>query len=128
MYVYSTSQQSTRKNGYIYNSNKNHLCHDYGRQFVRCFAQYLSAEEKRSLIEHLLLERISLRGICRAGGAKLKWLLGFLIQCVKALSDYLHVQPIICQHDGLIQRLEVEADRWPVSCRRKRISNGSSSP
>jgi hypothetical protein len=68
-----------KKNSYIYNGNKNHLCHDYERHFVRCFAQYLSAEDKRSLIEYLLLEHISLRGICRAEGAKLKWLLGFLI-------------------------------------------------
>jgi hypothetical protein len=28
----------------------------------------------------LLVERISLRGICRAVGVTLKWLLGFLVQ------------------------------------------------
>ena len=39
-----------------------------GRQFVGCFEQYLVAEDKRVLIERLLLERISLRGICRAVG------------------------------------------------------------
>jgi hypothetical protein len=26
------------------------------------------------------------------------------------LPDHLHVQPVSCQHDVLIQRLEVEAD------------------
>jgi insertion element IS1 protein InsB len=72
-----------KKNGYIHNSKQNYHCHDYGRQFVQCFEQYLISEEKRSLIERLLLERISLRGICRAVGVTLKWLLGFLVQCLE---------------------------------------------
>jgi hypothetical protein len=58
----------------------------------------------------LLLERLSLRGICRAVGVTLKWLLGFLVQCFGALPDHLHVQPVSCTRDVLIQRLEVEAD------------------
>ena len=93
-----------------YNSKQNHHCHDCGRQFVQCYEQYLIAEDKRHLIERLLLERLSLRGICRAVGVTLKWLLGFLVQCFEALPDHLHVQPVSCQHDVLIQRLEVEAD------------------
>ena len=56
------------------------------------------------------MERISLRGICRAVGVTLKWLLGFLVQCFEALPDHLHVQPVSCTRDVLIQRLEVEAD------------------
>jgi insertion element IS1 protein InsB len=58
----------------------------------------------------LLLERISLRGICRAVGVTLKWLLGFLVQCFQALPDHLHVQPVICTRNVVIQCLEVEAD------------------
>jgi hypothetical protein len=56
------------------------------------------------------VEQISLRGICRAVGVKLKWLLSFLVQYCAALPDNLHVHPVSCQHDVLIQRLEVEAD------------------
>ena len=67
------------------------------------------AEDKRGLIERLLVERISLQGICRAVGVTLKWLLGFLVQCFEALPDHLHVQPVSCTRDVLIQRLEVEA-------------------
>ena len=99
-----------KKNGHIHTGKQNHHCHDCGRQCVQCCEQYLIAEEKRGLIERLLVERISLRGICRAVGVTLKWLLGFLVQCFEALPDHLHVQPISCQHDVLIQRLEVEAD------------------
>ena len=54
-----------KKNGHIHNGKQNHQCHDCGRQFVQCCEQYLIAEEKRGLTERLLVERISLRGICR---------------------------------------------------------------
>ena len=57
-----------KKNGHIHNGKQNHLCHDCGRQFVDCFEQSLISDETRDLIERLLLERLSLRGICRAVG------------------------------------------------------------
>src|ERR1043166_6402820 len=80
-----------KKNGHIHNGKQNHHCHDCGRQFVQCCEQYLISDDKRSLIERLLVERISSRGICRAVGVTLKWLLGFLVQCFEALPDHLHV-------------------------------------
>jgi len=67
-----------KKNGHIHSGKQNHHCHGCGRQFVQCCEQYLISEDKRGLIERLLVERISLRGICRAVGVTLKWLLGFL--------------------------------------------------
>ena len=99
-----------KKNGHIHHGKQNHHCHDCGRQFVQCFEQYLISDERRALIERLLVEWISLRGICRAVGVKLKWLLGFLVQCFEALPDHLHVQPVTCKQNVMIQRLEVEAD------------------
>ncbi len=85
-----------KKNSHIHNGKQNHQCHDCGCQFVGCFEQYLISDDIRALIERLLVERISLHGICRAVGVHLKWLLGFLVQCVEALPDHLHVQPITC--------------------------------
>jgi insertion element IS1 protein InsB len=99
-----------KKNGHIHNGKQTHHCHDCGRQFVQCFEQYLIADDKRVLIERLLVERISLRGIRRAVGVKLKWLLGFLVQCVAALPDHLHVQPVAGHGTVMLRRLEVEAD------------------
>src|SRR5262245_23134659 len=108
-----------KKNGHIHNGKQNHHCHDCGRQFVQCFEQYLIAEDRRALIERLLVERISLRGICRAVGVKLKWLLGFLIQCFEALPDHLHVQPVLCEQTVMIQRLQVEADEMASFVQKK---------
>jgi insertion element IS1 protein InsB len=74
-----------KKNRHIYTGKQNHQCKNCGRQFVQGFAQYRISDDTRALIKRLLVERISLRGICRAAGAGLKWLLGFLVQCVEAL-------------------------------------------
>src|SRR5687767_4761202 len=63
-----------KKNGHIHNDKQNHQCKDCGRQFDDCFEQYLVADEIRDLIERSLLERISLRGICRVVKVGLKWL------------------------------------------------------
>jgi transposase-like protein len=78
-----------KKNSQLHNGKQNHRCHDCRRQFAQCFEPYLISEEKRGLIERLLVERISLRGIGRAVGVKLKWLLGFLGQRVEALPNHL---------------------------------------
>jgi IS1 family transposase len=99
-----------KKNGHMHNGQQHHHCRDCGRQFVQCYEQYLISEDKRGLIERLLVERIALRGICRAVGVTLTWLWGCLVQCCEAWPDHLHVQPVSCPRDVLIQRLEVEAD------------------
>jgi insertion element IS1 protein InsB len=65
------------------------------------------------------LERISLRGICRAVKVGLKWLLGFIVTCFEALPDHLNVQPISCDQDVMIQRLEVEADEMASFVQKK---------
>jgi IS1 family transposase len=71
------------------------------------------------LIDRLLLERISLRGICRVMEVKLKWLLGFLVQRVEALPDHLHVQPVTCHGSVMMRRLEVEADEMSSFVQKK---------
>lgn len=99
-----------KKNGHIHNGKPNDQCTDCGRQFVDGFEQSLVSDDTRALIERLLVERISLRGLGRAMGVTLKWLLGFLVECCEALPDHLHVQPVTCKPNVMIQRLEVEAD------------------
>jgi insertion element IS1 protein InsB len=108
-----------QKNGHIHSGKQNHHCHDCGRQFVDGFEQYLISEDARALIERLLVERISLRGICRAVGVILKWLVGFLVQCFEALPDHLNVQPVSRTQDVVIQRLEVEADEMQSFVKKK---------
>ena len=54
---------------------------------------HIISDEQRTLIEHLLRERISLRGICRAVGVSLTWLLHFMVERFASCPDHLHVQP-----------------------------------
>src|SRR5262245_49503340 len=109
----------SKKNGQIHHGKQNHHFHDGGRQFADCSNQYLNSEDTRALIERLLVEPISLHGICRAVGVTLKWLVGFLVQCFEALPDHLNIEPVSRTQDVMIQRLEVDADEMQSFVKKK---------
>jgi insertion element IS1 protein InsB len=67
-------------------------------------------DEQRMLIEYLLRERISLRGICRAVGVSLAWLLHFMVERFAACPEHLHVQLPVNPTDVVIRQLEAEAE------------------
>ena len=99
-----------KKNGHIHRGKQNHQCKACGRQFVASAEERIIADEQRTLIEHLLRERISLRGICRAVGVSLTWLLHFMVERFAACPDHLHVQLPVSPTDVVIRQLEAEAD------------------
>jgi insertion element IS1 protein InsB len=108
-----------KTNGHIHHGKQPHQCQGWGRQFVACLEQPLIPDATRALIERLLVERISWRGICRAVGAHLKWLLGFLVQRFEALPKHLYVQPRADNGEVMIQRLAVEADEMSSVVKKK---------
>jgi transposase-like protein len=67
--------QQYKKNGHIHNGKQNYRCTVCGQAFVLQPANKLLSKEQRALIDKLLLEKLSLRGICRVVGITLKWLL-----------------------------------------------------
>jgi IS1 family transposase len=81
-----------------------------GRAFVLTPENALITEEQRALIERLLLERISLRGICRAVGVGLQWLLQFMSARFAAAPEDLHVKPTDGTPVVIVQRLKAELD------------------
>jgi IS1 family transposase/transposase-like protein len=99
-----------KKNGHIHSGKQNHQCKACRRQFVASAEDHIISDEQRTVIEHLLRERISLRGICRAVGVSLTWLLHFLVERFASCPDDLHVQLPVDPTDVVIQRLEAEAD------------------
>ena len=99
-----------KKNGHIHNGKQNYRCHGCGRQFVRAFEQHLISDDQCALIERLLLERLSLHGICRAVGVGMKWLLDFIVACYRAAPDDLNVVLPAQPDEVIVQRLEVEVD------------------
>jgi insertion element IS1 protein InsB len=99
-----------KKNGHTHNGQPNHQCKACPRQVVTEASKQSIPPEPRTLIERLLCERISLRGICRAVGVSLPWLLHCMVECFAVCPDHVHVQlPKGPTHVGL-HLLEAEAD------------------
>src|SRR5262245_33035001 len=89
---------------------QNHRCKACGRAFVLTPENHVVTEEQRALIERLLLERISLRGICRAVGVGLQWLLQFMVTRFQAVPEHLYVELPGGTPAVILQRLEAELD------------------
>ena len=79
-----------------------------GRQFVEQ-SQRVS-EEKKELINKLLLERIPLRGICRVIGVSLTWLLGYIVEIYKQLPENLNAEEVGSYDEVWVWKFEAQAD------------------
>ena len=102
-----------KKNGPTRHGKQNHQCKACERQLSATTDDHLMADERRTRVEHLLRERISLRGICRAVGVSLTWLLHCMVECFTACPEDLHVQLPARPTAVVMSRLEAEADeRW----------------
>src|SRR4051795_7860025 len=99
-----------KRNGHIHTGKQNHRCKRYGRAFVLNPENSVITEEQRILIERLLLERSSLRGICRAVGVGLRWLLHFMVERFQAAPEHLYVISLSNTQTVILQRLEAEMD------------------
>jgi insertion element IS1 protein InsB len=54
--------------------------------------KYLIDEDQRALVGRLLLENISLHGICRVVGVSIRWVKSFMVTCFDAVPEHLHTQ------------------------------------
>jgi len=106
-------------NGHTHYRKQNHQCLECGRQFV-ADSQRIT-EEDRAMIRRLLLERLSLLGICRVMSVSLRWLLSFIAELYDALPDDLNVQ-LPKKFDSRVKllRLQAEADEmWSFVARKQ---------
>jgi len=97
-----------KKNGHTHYGKQNYQCLECGRQFVN-HSQRIDAQT-RDQIKKLLLERLSLRGICRVMNVSLQWLLPFIAQLYQELPDDLYGQPSSPQRRIGLLGLQAEAD------------------
>jgi insertion element IS1 protein InsB len=70
--------ESVVKNGFNALGKQIHRCNECGRQFVLNPAKGPISDEKKALIDLLLLERISLAGIARVVGVSESWLQNYV--------------------------------------------------
>jgi len=99
------------KNGKTYYGKQNHKCKDCNRQFVTN-NQHTITEQRRQDIEALLLERISLRGICRSMGVSLTWLMSYAVEVWEQAPEDMGAN--VCWLEKLtdknLQRIELQID------------------
>ncbi len=109
-YVPTSETSPSPLNGHTRHGKQHHQCKACERRLSATAADRRIADERRTRVEHLLRERISLRGICRAVGVSLTWLLHFLVECFMACPEDLHVQLPARPTAVVMSRLEAEAD------------------
>lgn len=68
----------TVKNGHIHTGKKRYRCRQCGYQFVQHPTDKRIDHEMRSLIDRLLLERLSMAGIARAVQVSEQWLQNYV--------------------------------------------------
>lgn len=81
-----------KRNGHIHNGKQNHQCKGCGRQFVAHPAKKYVTEQERAMVERLLLERISLAGICRVMQVSQTWLLDYVARLYEELPGDLNAE------------------------------------
>lgn len=79
------------KNGHTYYGKQNHKCKKCDRQFVTSNEDEKKTEERLEIIKKMLLERISLRGICRVMDVPLTWLLYFFTEITDNIPEDLAI-------------------------------------
>ena len=102
----------TKRNGRTHYGKQNHFCHTCRRQFVAGGQERFVSEKDKAVINKLLLERISLAGICRACDVSQTWLLGYLKELYGQLPDELNADPQLPDLDDyLAERMDEEITR-----------------
>ena len=79
-----------KKNGFTSYLKPCHKCKDCKYKFVDKGQDWFISPDKKIIIKRLLLERISLRGICRVIDISMSWLLQFIKEIYSELPDDLN--------------------------------------
>lgn len=104
--------EKTKKNGHTHYGKQNYLCHGCNRQFVEGGSSWYINSYEKSLINKLLLERLSLAGICRVMNVSETWLSGYIKNLYSDLPDDLNASMELPDKESyLSDRFEEEVVR-----------------
>lgn len=104
--------EQIKKNGHTHYGKQNYLCHECNRQFVENGQDWFVNDTDKLLINKLLLERISLAGICRVCNISEKWLLSYIKVLYEALPDDLNADSVLPDIETyLATRMDEEISR-----------------
>lgn len=106
------NSDKVKKNGHTHYGKQNHQCTECSRQFVEDGQSWFVSDTEKTLINKLLLERISLAGICRVCGVSETWLLGYLKELYAKLPDDLNAELALPDlEEYLADRMDEEISR-----------------
>lgn len=97
-----------KKNGTIHNGKQKYACLSCTRQFILDPQKRYINQETKKLVARLLLERISLSGICRATGVSKSWLQNFIKNLYPSVPEDLSVSLPESETGILIDRIEAD--------------------
>lgn len=109
--------QSTniKKNGHTHYGKQNYQCTNCWRQFVEAGQAWFVNAADKALINKLLLERISLSGICRVCDVSETWLLRYIKELYDALPEDLNADLLLPNLEVyLADRMDEEISRLAV--------------
>ena len=101
-----------KKNGHTHYGKQNYQCTDCKRQFVESGQDWFVSPSEKALINKLLLERISLSGICRVCDVSETWLLSYIKELYSNLPDDLNADLTLPDLESYLStRMEEEISR-----------------
>jgi insertion element IS1 protein InsB len=106
------------KNGFNRHGDQNHRCTECRRQFVLDPKNKIVSDETKDLVRKLLLEKLSLRGICRVADVSQKWLLDFIKQEYTKIPRDLNVKMPPDSFGVILVRLEAD-ELWSFVGKKK---------
>ena len=109
--------QSThiKKNGHTHYGKQNYQCTNCWRQFVESGQAWFVNDTDKAIIKKLLLERISLSGICRVCDVSETWLLRYIKELYEALPEDLNADLKLPDLEAnLAERMDEEISRLAV--------------
>ena len=84
--------EAVKKNGHTHYNKQNYQCKNCGTQFVENGQNWFVSQAEKETIKKLLLERISLRGICRVCGVSMAWLMTFIKKVYSELPTHMNIE------------------------------------
>lgn len=114
----SCGSSAFKKNGINRHGNQNHKCLDCKRQFILNPENKIISEETKELVRSLLLERLSLRGICRVAKVSLSWLLNFVKTEYDKTSRNLNIKVPPGSLGLILERIEAD-ELWSFVGKKK---------
>ena len=114
----SCGSNAFKKNGINQHGDQNHKCLACDRQFVLDPHNKIISDETKNLVRRLLLEKLSLNGICRAAEVSQAWLLNFIKQEYAQVPRDMNVRVPPDSAGLILERIEAD-ELWSFVGKKK---------